>query len=146
MWALARHKIAPSSLLFQPTLIPLSMAISLGGASDLKRHFNHFKDICGEGTLSRLFDGTPQQSPDNYQQGTASGLLPIAKPQIYITGDEDLAVPSRFADAFCQRAQAQGDDGLVQSLIVKGVGHHEYNDPRHPIFSLILKQLQQAFK
>ncbi|KTC64736.1 Alpha/beta hydrolase family protein [Legionella adelaidensis] len=139
MWALARHKLELNSSLFQPLAIELRGAIALGGASDLKKHFQHFNNICGEDTLINLFNGTPEQNLENYQQGTAAGLLPIAKPQVYITGEVDLAVPPSFAESFFQLAQEKGDSTFVECISVKDVGHHEYNDPRHDIFSLILK-------
>ena len=146
MWALARHILAPSSPLFQAPDVDLQGAISLGGASDLESHFHHFNNICGDDTLTSLFDGSPLEVPENYRQGTASGLLPIAKAQVYITGEDDTAVLPIFAKQFLQLAQERGDEKHVEVFTAKSVGHHEYNDPRNRVFSLILKCIEKMLK
>ena len=83
--------------------------------------------------------------PEHYQQGTAAGLLPINKPQTYITGLSDVAVPPAIAAQFLALARAKADERFVKAIDVEGVGHHEYNDPRHKIFSEINKQISAIF-
>lgn len=51
-----------------------------------------------------------------------------------------------MAEEFAGLAKAKGDGANVKSIIVKHVGDHEYNDPRHTVYTDIKSQINTLFE
>ena len=142
-WAAGRHRIPKDSAIYMEKPTPILGTISLGGAADLEASFDHFENLCGKNTMTAMFQGSPQTAPNHYKAGSPIRLLPMGVFQILITGAGDQAVPAIFAENYVKKATQEGDQGLVESIIVPNCGHHEYNHPGTHAFEVLLNSVNK---
>ena len=86
-----------------------------------------YEALCGDPVITSLLGGTPAAVPDHYAQASAIKLLPLAIPQVLVSGSHEEFVPLRFLDAYAQAATQAGDQ--VRRILIPGAGHFEIASP-----------------
>ena len=146
LWALARYKLSKNMVLFRESPQNLLGAISLGGSGDLENAYDHTGVVCGPQVVPALLGGTPTEAKENYKIGSPVNLLPLARYQIFITGEGDKAVPIRFGDEYVEKAKKVGNEQYAVHIRVPNCGHFEYVDPNTKVFSIILSNIERVMK
>ena len=124
LWLVSRHNVSRVSPLHSDRKSSLSRAVSLAGVSDLREAW---RERLGNGVVTRLMGGTPDQYPDRYDAGSPIHLLPSGARVVLVHGSSDDIVPIFQSETFFDKAVALGDHLKVVRL--EGVGHFELIDP-----------------
>jgi len=124
LWLGGRHRIPNTSLLHGVLEHRLGGAVSLAGVCDMR---TAWKQWLGNGVVTRLMGGTPDQYPDRYDVGSPIELLPTGTRQVLIHGSVDDIVPASQSEKFVERAEQLGEHPTLIKL--EGIGHFELIDP-----------------
>jgi acetyl esterase/lipase len=124
LWLVSRHKVVRGSPLYVGRRSPISNAISLSGVPNLQLGW---KQHLGNGVVSKLMGGAPEEFPDRYAAGSPVDLLPTGGRQVLLHGTADNIVPISQSESFVRRAKEVGNDTTFVKL--DGVGHFELIDP-----------------
>ncbi len=127
LWLAARHRLPENSILYRQNPLLLKGVIALGGVPDLKMFRDQGIRVCGADVVGKLLGVTSAEIEKHYQEASPAALLPLGIPQILVYGNEDQAVPVKYAQTYLRAAQRQGDS--VKIIMIEGAGHHEYNVP-----------------
>ena len=140
-WLAGRSRIAPTSPLFQPTVVPVRQIISLGGLADLRHEQALIKSSC-ERDLVELTGLPSAARPDVFSDTNAAELIPNGSHTVLITGQLDTVSPPRVAHDYAARARAAGDSAEV--LILPGASHYDEVAASSPAFALVLPAIRAA--
>jgi acetyl esterase/lipase len=119
----------------------LRAAISLAGVSDLA---TAWEMGLGDGVVSRLMGGSPQQYPERYAAGSPVELLPTGVPQILLHGRLDDCVPCVLSERYAEAARSCGDD--LRLVTLENTGHFELIDPRSQAWAVVQAEVMAAIK
>ena len=133
LWLGGRHRIPNTSPLHGAPKYRLGSAVSLAGVCDLR---TAWKQRLGNGVVTRLMGGTPDQYPDRYDAGSPIELLPIGTRQVLIHGSVDDVVPASQSERFVERAERLGEYPTLIKL--DAIGHFELIDPESDAWSRIV--------
>ena len=137
LWLVSRHKISKNSALYENRKSPIVNAISLAGVADLR---TAWKQKLGNGVVTRLMDGHPDQYPNRYDAGSPIELLPNGARQSLIHGALDNSVPVSQSELFERRATQMGDECSLVKL--EGTGHFEAIDPESDAWSSVVTAVE----
>jgi acetyl esterase/lipase len=141
LWLASQHRIAPASPLYSKQKFHLGSAISLAGVCDLREAW---KERLGNGVVSTLIGGTPDQYPDRYDAGSPIELLPTGIRQVLIHGSDDDIVPVSQSERFVERAEQLGEKPALIEL--DGIGHFELIDPESDAWPSVVEAVLPLFK
>jgi dipeptidyl aminopeptidase/acylaminoacyl peptidase len=99
-------------------------AVSLAGVADLRLAW---RQKLGNGIVTRLMGGTPDEQPDRYNAASPIELLPTGARQVLVHGTDDNTVPVSQSEAYVEKAEKIGDRPTLVKL--DGIGHYELIDP-----------------
>lgn len=137
LWLAARPRLPQDSpLAYTITPLPITGAISLAGAVDLRLAW---KLDLGNGAAAELLGGSPDDLPDRYAAASPAELLPMRVPQVLIHGDQDNRVPIKVSRTYAQKAVAAGDP--VTLLELQGVDHFALIDPTSAAWAQSVEQM-----
>jgi acetyl esterase/lipase len=132
LWVVSRHRVPKASALFSAQRYRLGGAVSLAGVCDLR---TAWKQRLGNGIVTSLMGGTPEQHPDRYDSGSPIELLPALTKQVLVHGTDDNIVPVSQSEKFVERAQQLGEHPTLVKL--GGTGHFELIDPESDVWSSV---------
>jgi acetyl esterase/lipase len=124
LWLVGSHRISKGSPLLSDKRQVVNNAVSLAGVSDLSLAW---RQKLGNGIVTRLMGGTPEEHPDRYNAGSPIELLPTGGRHVLVHGTVDDTVPASQSEAFVGKAQRLGDRCTLVKL--EGLGHYELIDP-----------------
>ncbi len=124
-WLAGRHRVPKGSPLYSVPKQPLTSAVSLAGVCDLRAAW---RQRLGNGIVTRLMGGIPDEYPDRYDAGSPIELLPTRTRQALVHGTADNIVPVSQSERFVERAEKLGDQPSLVKL--DSVGHFELIDPQ----------------
>ena len=124
LWLTGSHRISEGSPLHVDKRQVVNNAVSLAGVSDLALAW---RQKLGNGIVTRLMGGTPEEQPDRYIAGSPIELLPTGARQVLVHGAADDTVPVSQSEAFVKRAEKLGDRPTLVKL--DRIGHYELIDP-----------------
>jgi dipeptidyl aminopeptidase/acylaminoacyl peptidase len=96
-----------------------------------------WKQQLGNGVVTRLMGGTPDQYPDRYDAGSPIELLSSGTRQVLVHGTADDVVPVSQSEKFVERAEQLGERPTLVKL--NGVGHFELIDPESDAWSAVVE-------
>jgi len=140
LWLASRHRVPKTSPLQSAQKHRLVSAVSLAGVSDLRAAW---KQRLGNGAVTKLIGGTPDQYPERSNAGSPIELLPSGSRQILIHGTDDDIVPFSQSEKFVEKARELGDRPTLVNL--KGVGHFELIDPESDAWSTVTRAVLPVF-
>ncbi len=148
LWLAARDKLPSTSPLYLPHPLKLNAVVSLGGVVDLKAARMPAEKICGVDVIGGLLgEKVDPISMARYAETSPMEMLPIAVPQILISGEADSVVPTRLSEWYMKRAKSTADDATL--VVVPFAGHHEYVTPNSvvwPMLNALVKQYLLTLK
>ena len=134
LWLSGKHRVLRSSPLHGGQRFPLVCAVSLAGVCDLRMAW---KQRLGNGVVSKLMGGTPDQYPDRYDAGSPIELLPTGSRQVVVHGTADTIVPVSQSERFVERAKELGEQPTLVKL--EEVGHFELIDPESDTWRIVAR-------
>jgi acetyl esterase/lipase len=141
-WLAARSRLPKeSTLTVSETPLPLTGAVSLAGASDLKLvwHLN-----LGKGSATEFLGGCPNKVPERYAIASPAELLPVGIPQILLHGTRDDLVPLTVSQKYTQKAIQAGD--RVRLIELPGADHFVLIDATSAAWAIALTEIQSLHK
>jgi dipeptidyl aminopeptidase/acylaminoacyl peptidase len=96
-----------------------------------------WKQRLGNGVVSKLMGGTPDQYPDRYDAGSPIELLPTGTTQVVVHGTADIIVPVSQSERFVERAKELGEQPTLVKL--EEVGHFELIDPESDTWRIVAR-------
>ncbi|MCX7114736.1 MAG: alpha/beta hydrolase [Gammaproteobacteria bacterium] len=145
LWLAARDKLPLTSPLYRPHPLKLKAAVSLGGVVDLKVTRLAAEKICGADVIGGLLGVNHGNITDaRYAETSPMEMLPIAVPQILISGDADRVVPTQLSEWYMKRAKATADDATL--VVVPFAGHHEYIAPNSVVWPVLNELVKRYIK
>lgn len=132
-WLAGRHNISQGSPIFTPDPLPLSGAVSLAGAVDLR---HTWALGLSDNATGLLMGGSPMDFPERYAAGSPYDLLPLGIRQFLLHGTEDTDLPLEVSERYVRRADAKGDPATL--LTLPDVGHFELIDPLSSVWPTVL--------
>jgi len=112
-------------------------AVSLAGVVDLAAAVRRG---VGNGAVTALMGGGPDDVPDRYALGSPASLLPLHTPQYVFHGSADTAVPASLSADYVELARSLGD--RAEYVPVPGAGHLEMIDPRGRAYPEVVARLE----
>jgi len=128
MWAAARPRVAPASVIHFDNPLPVRGVLDLAGPVDLTANIAGYERLCGDTVITDLLGGTPAEVPERYAQASPMKLLPLGLPQVLVIGEHEDFVPRPLDDAYVRAAEQAGDG--VRLIVIPSVGHFEIASPR----------------
>jgi acetyl esterase/lipase len=135
LWLAARRVLSPDDPLRGPDPIALAGVVSLAGIPDLAAY--NSPQGCGS-VVPGLLGGDPADVPDRLQRTSPIELLPLALPQVLISGGRDTIVPAIHARNY---ATAGGSDP-ISTIVVDSAGHFELVTPKGQAWRELRKALR----
>jgi acetyl esterase/lipase len=97
LWLAARYRLPKTSPVYVQSPLTIKGVVNIDGPPDLEAFIGSDKEICGDSVVRQFLGGLPAEFPRHYQEGSASGLLPIAVAQklfysskmVFMSGDEN---------------------------------------------------------
>jgi acetyl esterase/lipase len=139
LWAAAGSEARRGAAGPQPVVSPIA-AVSLAGVVDLERGEQLG---LGNGAVSLLLRGSPEQRPEAYRGGSPAALLPMGVPQVLVHGLSDTVVPPSMSDEYQKKATELGDDAVYEPL--ENLGHRDLIDPKQPSWPVIAGHIERLF-
>jgi acetyl esterase/lipase len=133
LWLAGRHKIANESPIFTAHPLPLSGAVALAGAVDLR---HTWALGLSDNATGLLIGGSPTEFPERYAAGSPYDLLPLGIRQFLLHGTDDADLPLEVSERYVRRAAAKGDSATL--LTLPDVGHFELIDPASNVWPTVL--------
>jgi acetyl esterase/lipase len=145
LWAAARSRLPPNSLLARENPLRIKGAVSLAGIGDLKAYAARGPGRCSEASVVELLiNATARWPEDVFADTSPAAMLPSGVPQIVITGADDPIVPPGFGRHYSQLAAAAGDK--VEEITIPGASHFELIDPQAPAFAQVVAAIERLQK
>ena len=141
LWLVSRHNVSRISPLHSDRKSSLSRAVSLAGVSDLRAAW---RERLGNGVVTRLMGGTPDQHPDRYDASSPMELLPSGSTVRMVHGSVDNLVPTSQSERFFEKAVALGD--RIKLVRLEGVGHFELIDPQLAAWASVEQAVLSIFE
>ncbi len=135
LWLAARHRIKDSSPLFSDSPLAVRAVLALAPFADIALLAS--AESPSEALLA-VMGGRPDDAPDNYASGSPGELLPLAKPQAIIVGNEDTAILEN-ARAYAGAAKALGDEASL--TVLPDAGHFEIVSVQSPAWRQVQRSL-----
>ncbi len=132
-WLAGRNRIAQDSPIHTPDPLPLTGAVALAGAVDLRRAWTLG---LSDNAAGLLMGGSPADYPERYAAGSPYDLLPLGIRQFLLHGTLDDTVPLEMSERYVRRAAAKGDSATL--LTLPDVGHFELIDPISTVWPTVL--------
>jgi acetyl esterase/lipase len=105
--------------------VPLKVAVAQAPVADL--HAAAEQNL-GGGAAQDLLDGSPEEVPERYEQGSPQALLPVEGVRLVLVhGGADDVVPLSQSQRYAKAAGA-----AAELVVLDGVGHFEHLDPSSP--------------
>jgi len=121
----------------RPVSVRVCAAVSLAGVVDLAAAVRRG---VGNGAVTALMGGGPDDVPDRYALGSPASLLPLHTPQYVLHGSADTAVPASLSADYVELARSLGD--RAEYVPVPGAGHLEMIDPRGRAYPEVVARLE----
>lgn len=96
----------------------------------------------GNGAVSALIGGSPEQHPARYALASPRSLLPLGVRQLIVHGAQDQALPVELARAYVQAARQAGE--RTDYVEMAATGHMEYLDPDSEAHLALCRWLAQV--
>jgi acetyl esterase/lipase len=145
LWAAARHRLMPESILFEPDPLRLRGAVNLAGPGDLRTFpAEHQQSVCGDVPIPRLLGGSPDQVPTHYRDASPIELLPLGVAQVLISGGRDTLVPPIYAERYRDAAAASGDRVTLQ--VLDDAGHFELIAPTTDAWRVVERAVKSLLR
>jgi len=140
LWAVSRHRIPRSSVLFSPHPLKVRAAVALAGAGNM---ITLFEDGVCAPAVEDILGGTPDEHPSRYTESSPEFRLPLGERQILIIGEKDPIVPMKYVTSYFQKAS--GEDP-VEMIVLPGAGHFEMIVPGTSEFSRVRDIITELLK
>jgi acetyl esterase/lipase len=124
----------------RPVSVGVCAAVSLAGVVDLA---TAARRAVGNGAVTALMGGGPDDVPDRYALGSPASLLPMGLPQFLLHGLADTTVPASLSAGYVELASTLGDS--AEYVPLPGVGHMDMISPRGPAFRELVARLEAVF-
>jgi acetyl esterase/lipase len=111
------------------------LAVSQAGVVDLHEAW---RLGLSSGAVGELLGGSPDEHPARYADASPAARVPLGVRQLLVHGRNDDVVPVELSRAYCERAQAAGDD---VELVETDEGHFECIDPGSASWAAIVERL-----
>lgn len=134
LWAGARGQLPAGSVGILPRVVPASI-IAIAPLADLAEAA---EDHLGNGAVSDLLGGMPDDVPARYRQASPVELLPVNRPTLLIHGTEDDRVPVEQSRDFFDAAHG---DQRLELLVIDGGGHFTPFDTDSEAWAEIVSRL-----
>ncbi len=142
LWAAARRKLPPGSVLRAAHPLAVAGVLTLAGINDLAAYREAGPDACGgPTTIDHLVGADARGAADLYSDTSPAELVPLGTPQTIVSGDLDPIVPSRFGEAYVAKATTAGDP--VAALALAHAGHFELIDPAGADWPIIARAIRR---
>ncbi len=135
LWLAARHRIKDSSPLFSDSPLAVRAVLALAPFADIALLASAESS---SDALLAVMGGRPDDAPNNYASGSPRELLPLAKPQAIIVGNEDTAILEN-ARAYAGAAKALGDEASL--TVLPDAGHFEIVSVQSPAWRQVQRSL-----
>ncbi len=135
LWLAARHRIKDSSPLFSDSPLAVRAVLALAPFADIALLASAESP---SDALLAVMGGRPDDASDNYASGSPGELLPLAKPQAIIVGNEDTAILEN-ARAYAGAAKALGDEASL--TVLPDAGHFEIVSVQSPAWRRVQRSL-----
>jgi acetyl esterase/lipase len=145
LWAAARHRLMPESVLFAPDPLRVRGAVNLAGPGDLRTFpAAHQQSVCGDVPIPRLLGGSPEQVSTRYRDASPIELLPLGVPQVLVSGGLDTLVPPVYAQRYHAAAVASGDS--VTLKLLDDAGHFELIAPHTDAWRVVERAVKSLLR
>ena len=122
LWLAARRALASDDPLRGADPIALAGVIGLAAIPDLAAY--NSPEGCGS-LVPGLLGGDPAAHPERLKRASPIELLPLALPQVLISGGRDTIVPAIHARNYANA----GGGGPISTIVVDSAGHFELVTP-----------------
>jgi acetyl esterase/lipase len=122
LWASSRHRLGPTSDLFQPDPLPVRGVIGLAAITNLAEYRHGPPDSC-HASVEQLMGGSPELFAQRYLDASPSERLPLQVPQLFIHGLQDDIVPIESVHAYIKAASSVGE--TIRLMQLPEGGHFE---------------------
>ncbi len=139
-WLAARGKLPKTSALYTAKPLTLAGAVSIDGPPDLAADRAIQQYVCGGPVVDRFAGGTPDEVPERYREGSASGLLPLGVPQELILASEHNAQWKELFMRYRAAAEAAGD--RIGMPVLEGAGHFDGLNPQSAHWETVLERVR----
>lgn len=139
LWMISRHRVSEASAVYDKRKSHFTRAVSLAGNNDLR---SAWRLNLGNGIVSRLMGGSPDEHPDRYDAGSPIELLPNGSRQVLVHGLADGTVPVSQSEEYARRADKLGDK--CELSLPEDVGHMDLVDPESDAWPEVVKAIMQC--
>ena len=130
LWLAARKKLPKDSALYTDSPLPLTGVIDIDGPPDLELFRSMERLGCGSPVITNFIGGTPEELPNRYREGSATGLLPLGvRQELFIRANSNDQW-KKLVDPYVAAAQRAGDS--VRLFVQKGPSHFDAINPKSP--------------
>jgi len=143
-WMAARSKLSKSSPLYRDLPLPLKGVVSVDGPPDLEADRAIEQRVCGGPVVTQFAGGTPEEFPNRYREGSASGLLPIGVRQELLVAGKAGEQWSRLFKQYVAAAEKAGDP--IRMPVMDGAGHFDGLNPSAPAWKTLMDSVQSLLR
>jgi acetyl esterase/lipase len=143
-WLGARGKLPKSSALYTEAPLSLRGVVSVDGPPDLEADRAIEQSVCGGPVVTRFVGGTPEEFPDRYRQGSASGLLPIGVKQELLLAGGNRAEWAELFRKYAAAAEKSGD--AIRMPIMEGANHFDGINPHAVAWETVMRSVRSLLK
>ncbi|ATF90140.1 alpha/beta hydrolase family protein [Burkholderia gladioli] len=141
LWAAARARLPPASVLSVAHALAIPDVVSLGGLPDLEHDAQAIRQACGVDVAA--LTGLPDDNrPDVFLDTSAASMLPNGTSVIAITGELDAVAPPELAARYVDRVRVAGDP--ARAVVVPDAGHLDeavLDSPVWPILEATIREV-----
>lgn len=142
LWAAARARLPPASVLSVAHALAIPDVVSLGGLPDLEHDAQAIRQACGVDVAA--LTGLPDDNrPDVFLDTSAASMLPNGTSVIAITGELDAVAPPRAGGSICRSGASRRRPGPCRGgarcrslgrsrARLPGLADSRGHDPRSP--------------
>jgi hypothetical protein len=114
--------------------------VDIDGPPGLESVIGFEQQVCGGPVVEQFLGGTPQERPERYRDGSATGLLPIGIRQELLIGEKLSAAWIDSIRAFGSAAARAGDP--VHATTLENSGHFDGLNPKAPAWQTVLASIR----